>query len=107
MSGAVRIACLRRHAPRWRALSTSTHEQSLPPPPPSHLQLLISRNKDREREPRDLHPRMIFVRPWDGIPTMAHAFAVVCEIERQFGRIQEFVVVRVRIYSFFLPQISI
>jgi hypothetical protein len=49
---------------------------------------------------RTFHPRMIFVRPWDGIPTISHAFAIVRGIERRFGKIQEFVVLRVRVSVF-------
>lgn len=113
--GAVRIASRRLHALRWRTLSTSagvspssTDHQS-PLPLSTHDQPRAGSDAAQTPEDREhprasrgsrpqstaFHPRMIFVRPWDGLPTMAHAFAIIRDIERRFGKIQEFAIIRV------------
>ncbi|KAF8585231.1 hypothetical protein K439DRAFT_1616065 [Ramaria rubella] len=91
---------MRAVAPRlstWRKISTSAERPSSEQTVYHESSLL----KAADRERRDgqnfqqvMHPRMIFVRPWDGVSSMAHAFAIVRAIERRFGRIQEFVLVR-------------
>ena len=92
------------HSPRWRSISTYTEPSPRNPTlrPPSHRHTR-SKQGYPEEHIRSLHPRMIFVRPWDGIPSMVHAFAIIREIESRFGKVQEFVVLRVRTpphYSF-------
>lgn len=41
------------------------------------------------------NPTTIFVRPWEGVPTMVHVFAIVRSIEKMFGKIDEIIVPRV------------
>ena len=91
----VRTAHRRLHALRWHARSTSTDvsSSSYDSPPPTAQS--DAHQKQKVSSGRPVHPRIIFVRPWDGIATMAHAFAIACDIERRFGKIQEFKVLRV------------
>ena len=95
MSHVVRTAHRHLHALRWHARFTSTDVSSPsynPPPPTAQSD---AHQKQKASSGRPVHPRIIFVRPWDGIATMAHAFAIARDIERRFGKIQEFKVLRV------------
>lgn len=38
----------------------------------------------------------IFVRPWDGVPSMIDGFAMLRGIERKYGKIKAFRFIRVR-----------
>ena len=41
-------------------------------------------------------PPRLFVRPWDGVPSMVDAFAMLRGIEKKYGKIRTFEFVRVR-----------
>lgn len=50
--------------------------------------------------------RMVFVRPWEALPTMAHVFSIVRNIEKTFGKIDDIIVPRVRFIFLSFPMKS-
>ena len=41
-------------------------------------------------------PPKIFVRPWDGVPSMLDGFAMLRGIENKYGKVKAFKFIRVR-----------
>lgn len=79
-----------------RALATSAYsEPSSPSPMPLKLNRKPDTSKIRFNPDELLHPRL-FVRPWDGIPSMVDGFAMLRGIERKYGKIKTFKFIRVR-----------
>ncbi|KAF8484085.1 hypothetical protein JB92DRAFT_3131939 [Gautieria morchelliformis] len=90
---AIRTASRHLHALRRPPLRLTPPSTDISHPV-SYLHLPAPQAQGEDVRTFHPNPRMIFVRPWDGIPTISHAFAIVRDIERRFGKIQEFVVLR-------------
>ena len=76
-----------------RTLTTATEADSLDidfPPPLPELD-----SKSSGDSSISAHRRAVFVRPWDGISSMPELLAIVRGLERHYGRIREYGVVRV------------
>lgn len=48
----------------------------------------IEESSEAKRLDRD--GRTFHLRPWIGLPTMAHVFAIVREVEQRYGRLETF-----------------
>ncbi|KAH9927832.1 uncharacterized protein B0H18DRAFT_1104001 [Fomitopsis serialis] len=77
-----------------RTLKTATTESiesdlDLPPPLPES-----SSRHSKVRDPVPPEETTIFVRPWDGIQTMPELLAMIRGLERRYGRIREYEVMR-------------
>ena len=79
-----------------RALATSAYVEtsSASPIPPR----LDKKTHTRNDEGCGVRPR-IFVRPWDGVPSMLDGFAMLRGIENKYGKIKTFAFVRVSFTS--------
>ena len=77
-----------------RALATSAHAEtsSTSPMPPKQYK---GPRTHGEVNPQNFPPR-IFVRPWDGVPSMLDGFAMIRGIENEYGKVKAFRFLRVR-----------
>lgn len=51
-------------------------------------------------------PRRLFVRTWDGVPSMPDGFAMLRGIEKKYGKIKTFKFIRVRCFRFWHSQMD-
>ncbi len=92
--------------PRWRATSIyrisrrlqSTLSQAeagtstpSPTPPEPSVATKLRRQRRRARG-------TIFIRPWDGVSSMPEALAIVRAVEKKYGKVQDFMVMRVSLH---------
>ena len=92
--------------PQWRAstlrsisrrlqstLSQAEASASTGPsqPPPSPVVEKLRRERRRQQG-------AIFIRPWDGVNSMPEAYAIIRGVERKYGKIRNFMMLRVRSY---------
>ena len=78
-----------------RALTTSAYAEtssSSPMPPKQDKKVRPRGNKGYVNR----GPPRIFVRPWDGVPSMLDGFAMLRGIENNYGKVKSFKFIRVR-----------
>ena len=81
-----------------RALATSAYaETSSTSPMPPRLDKK-THTRSGNAYARSVRPKM-FVRPWDGVPSMIDGFAMLRGIENKYGKIKAFTFVRVSFTS--------
>jgi hypothetical protein len=97
-----RVVIRHRNPCIWRTYSTeTTHEsESRRSPFPSRRRSFDSDTDERVKIPRvSVAQRTIHVRAWEHPESMADAFAIVRGVERKYGRIRDFMWVRVRLQT--------
>ncbi|KZT72446.1 hypothetical protein DAEQUDRAFT_809298 [Daedalea quercina L-15889] len=81
-----------------RRTLTTTVESDVPdigfPPPLAEVETGETGSKRVRSEKIAAEARAVFVRPWDGISSMPELFAMVRGLERHYGRIREYGVMR-------------
>ncbi|KAI0937759.1 hypothetical protein AcW1_003834 [Taiwanofungus camphoratus] len=87
--------CAKRALATDATVSLASSESSAPPFPDSKAGVKINPRKARSSQRTEVKPGL-FVRPWDGISSMAEVFAMIRGIERKYGRIREYIIPRDR-----------